>query len=86
MFTELPNKYYKTFKTSCGSLKSFTLDIDWKDFFKNYDFRIHGRKRMDSILIGNYYYQSNKRFSKIAELIERSRYLETAQEKIIKFI
>ena len=53
---------------------------------KESDFRIHGRKRMDSILIGNHYYQESNLFKKIAKLIEGSRYLETAQQKIKKII
>ena len=76
--------YYGSFKTSCGTIKYVNLDIDWKTFMKNYDFRIQGKKRIDAILIGNYYYQQNPIFQKIAELIEHSRYLETAQEKINK--
>ena len=82
MFTELPNKYYKSFKTSCGSLKSFTLDIDWKDFFKQYDFGIHGKRRMDSILIANY--EKNNLTKKLLTIIETSRYLDSAQKKIEK--
>ena len=80
----LPNKYYGTFKTSCGTIRNVDLDIDWRKFLKDYDFRIHGRKRMDSILIGNSYYQEFPIFKKIPMLIEGSRYLETAQDKIKK--
>jgi len=82
----LPNKYYGSFKTSCGTIKSVDLDIDWRDFMKEYDFRKQGRKRMDSILIGNSYYQKNNQYQKIAGLIEKSRYLETAQKKINKLM
>ena len=53
---------------------------------KEYDFRKQGRKRMDSILIGNSYYQKNNQYQKIAGLIEKSRYLETAQKKINKLM
>ena len=82
----LPNKYYGSFKTSCGTIKHVNLNIDWNQFMKESDFRIHGRKRMDSILIGNHYYQESNLFKKIAKLIEGSRYLETAQQKIKKII
>ena len=82
----LPNKYYGSFKTSCGTIKNVNLDIDWRDFMKEYDFRKQGKQRMDSILIGNAYYQKNPTFQKIAELIEGSRYLETAQKKISKLV
>ena len=80
----LPNQYYGTFKTSCGTIRNVDLNIDWRKFLKDYDFRIHGRKRMDSILIGNFYYQKYPIFKKIPKLIEGSRYLETAQDKIKK--
>jgi hypothetical protein len=82
MFTELPNKYYKSFKTSCGSLKSFTVDIEWKEFFKQYDFGIHGKRRMDSILIANY--EKDDTTDKLLTMIEKSRYLDSAQTKIKK--
>ena len=75
----MPNKYYGSFKTSCGTIKHVNLDIDWREFMKAYDFRIQGRKRLDSILISNYYYQQNSLFKGIAKLIEGSRYLETVR-------
>ena len=80
----LPNKNYETFKTSCGNLKNINTKIDWKNFMKNYDFRINGRKRMDSILIGNYNYKTSDELPKLLEIIEKSRYLETAQKKLSK--
>jgi hypothetical protein len=82
----LPNKYYGSFKTSCGTLRSINTEIDWRAFMKEYDFRIHGKKRMDAILVGNGLYQQDTRFKEIARAIERSRYLETAQNKINKIL
>ena len=51
LYKELPNAYFKSFQTSCGTLKSLNTKIDWNNFMKKYDFRINGRKRFDSILI-----------------------------------
>jgi hypothetical protein len=82
----LPNKYYGTYKTSCGTLKSINTEIDWRNFMKNYDFRIHGKKRMDSIIIANKIYESDKIYSEIADMIEKSRHLETAKKKINKIL
>ena len=53
---------------------------------KEYDFRIHGKKRMDAILVGHNTYQQDVRFKEIANAIEKSRYLETAQSKINKIL
>tara|TARA_Y100000590_G_scaffold209878_1_gene237813 strand:- start:3857 stop:5167 length:1311 start_codon:yes stop_codon:yes gene_type:complete len=82
----LPNKYYGSFKTSCGTIKHLNLDIDWRNFMKKYDFRIHGRNRMDAILIGNTYYQKNKIYKEVARLISSSRTIHTAKDKINKLI
>ena len=76
----LPNEYYRTYKTSCGTLKSINTEIDWRNFMKNYDFRTW-KKRMDSILIANSYYMKDNTYKEIAEAIEKSRYLETAKKK-----
>ena len=51
---------------------------------KNYDFRENGRKRMNSIILGVNKLQEDKLFIEILRIIERSRYLETAQNKIFK--
>lgn len=78
----LPNKYYETFKTSCGTLKSIKQDTDWKQFMKQYDFRVHGRKRMDAVLLSVYYMKLEPVLQQLIPIIEKSRYIETAQEKI----
>lgn len=81
----LPNSYFTTFKTSCGTLKSIKGDIDWKDFLSEYDFRIKGKERMDSILIGRCILNCDMKLQKeLLNIIERSRFLESAQNKINK--
>ena len=81
----LPNKNFSTFKTSCGTLKSIKTNIDWKIFLNDYDFRVKGKKRMDEILIGNYILKSDKKlYNLLLNIIETSRFLESAQNKINK--
>lgn len=81
----LPNNNYSTFKTSCGTLRSIKSDIDWKKFLSEYDFRVKGKERMDAILVGNDILKSdNKLNNTILNIIEKSRFLESAQNKIIK--
>ena len=68
-----------------STLKSIKGDIDWKDFLSEYDFRIKGKKRMDSILIGRCILNCDTKLQKeILNIIERSRFLESAQKKINK--
>ena len=81
----LPNKYYTTFKTSCGTLKSIESDISWKGFLNEYDFRVKGKERMDSILIGSDILKKDKKNHRcLLDIIEKSRFLESAQNKINK--
>ena len=82
----LPNEYYGTYKTSCGTLKSINTEIDWRNFMKHYDFRINGKQRMNDILISYSFYKNDKIYKEVAELIEKSRYLETAKKKINKIL
>lgn len=81
---ELPNKYYSTFKTSCGTIRGFNTNIDWKKFLKNYDFRNNGRERMDQIILGVNNFKTSDILVEVLNIIEHSRYLETAKQKIDK--
>ena len=82
MFKELPNKYYKTFKTSCGTLSSVKLTIDWASFIKDYDFSTRGKTRMDAILLSHK--NSNKITEEISNIIETSRRIDTVINKFKK--
>ena len=82
MYKNLPNENFKTFKTSCGSINAFEININWTNFQKKYDFRIHGKKRMDLILIGYNKLKKEDYLKNLLLIIENSRYLETAQKKI----
>lgn len=82
MYKNLPNENFKTFKTSCGSINAFEININWTNFQKKYDFRIHGKKRMDQILIGYNKLKKEDYLKNLLLIIEKSRYLETAQKKI----
>jgi len=82
LFKQLPNNNLKTFKTSCGTLKSANMNIDWKNFMKLYDFRINGKKRFDSILKGHEQMNKGRYLKELLEIINHSRYLETAVKKI----
>uniref|UniRef100_A0A6C0KYZ2 Glycosyltransferase n=1 Tax=viral metagenome TaxID=1070528 RepID=A0A6C0KYZ2_9ZZZZ len=82
LFKHMPNKYFKSFKTSCGTLQSVDTNIDWKNFLKEYDFRIHGKKRFDSILKGREQMMKTPYLKELLNIIEHSRYLETALKKI----
>ena len=50
----IPNKYFKTFKTSCGTMKGINYDPKYKKFLDQFDFRKNGKPIIDAILLFNY--------------------------------
>jgi len=82
---QLPNKYLSSFKSTCGTIESIDLNIDWGNFMKKYDFRINGRKRLDSILISIYHLKNDNKLKKILNIIQSSRKLNVIKKKMRKF-
>jgi hypothetical protein len=85
-------KYFKTYKTSCGTLKAINLNlkVNWKDFMKKYDFRVNGKRITDSIIISNYYMKKGKKedkelFKVLLELINKSRRKDIILKKFNKW-
>ena len=76
------NKNYKSYKTSCGNIKGYKFKNDINKLIKENDFRILGKERFDSVLIGFYENNNNKEIKEIIKLIEHSRYLHTIKNKI----
>ena len=79
---ETGNKYYSTYKTSCGTLRGYKFKNDVDSLIKNNDFRIKGKERFDSLLIFNYHKKKNKEYKKIIDIIDGSRFLDTLKRKI----
>lgn len=84
----IPNKKLQNFRTSCGCIRCIQTKINNTDVIKKYDFRILGKKRMDSVLT-QYNMISNKSLILLKYYyycLEKSRYKETALKKLEKYI
>lgn len=46
----LPNKYYTSRKTSCGTIKGISLTSDYREFVKKWDFRKIAKPRITKII------------------------------------
>jgi hypothetical protein len=46
----MPNHYYKSKKTSCGSLTGIALRSDYRDFVKKWDFRKLAKSKLNKIV------------------------------------
>lgn len=47
---ELPNKFLKSSKTSCGCSEAITYKSDYKNFVKKWDFRTLGKAKIDAMI------------------------------------
>ena len=46
----LPNKFYKTRKTSCGTMQGISIQSDYREFVKKWDFRRLAKPRLNKIV------------------------------------
>jgi len=75
----IPNKYYKSFKTSCGNLTAIRYNPSFKKLAKNENFQIKAKPVMDAVLLSVAYNSKLLRFFK--HIVLHSRYLKTVKQK-----
>ena len=75
----IPDKNIDNFKTTCGNLKSIRTNINYSSFLQTYDFRILGKKRMDSILQFIY---NKEDFREFMDIVLHSRTIESVLKKL----
>lgn len=83
MSKEIPDVNFKTFKSSCGTLKSLHSKTDYKPFLKEYDFRIKGKKRTDAVIQSILHYK-DPLIQEYMKIVQSSRYIDTVLAKFNK--
>lgn len=78
----LPNKFFRSYKTSCGNLDAIKYDPSFTRFMKKNDFRIKAKPIMDAVIcsVG---YESDE-YKEIKDTIVHSRKLATLKRKILR--
>ncbi|NBW29590.1 hypothetical protein EBR37_04375, partial [bacterium] len=76
----LPNKFFRSYKTSCGNLDAIKYDPSFTRFIKNNDFRIKAKPLMDTVLCSVGY--ESEEYNQIKDMIVHSRKLATLKRKI----
>jgi hypothetical protein len=76
----LPNKFLKSYKTSCGNLDAIKYDPSFQKFIKNNDFRVKGRRLMDAVICSVGY--GSRLYDEIKFNIVHSRKIKTLKNKI----
>jgi hypothetical protein len=79
---ELPNKFFNSKKTSCGSLQAIGYTSDYSAFMKRWDFRKVAKPKMDAIIQAIIATKQSPKLQKIQQTILRSRTLRTLKSNI----
>jgi hypothetical protein len=82
---QLPNKYLKSTKTSCGTLNAIKYKSNYKDFVKNWDFETLGKPKIDAIILAANFRKENKEFVEdLEDIFDHTKSLEKLKLKIQK--
>jgi hypothetical protein len=81
---ELPNKFLKSKKTSCGTLKAVKYKSNYRAFVNKWDFRKLGRPRLDAVILSSLAKRKSKDFEELDNIINNSRTLNSLRKKIEK--
>ena len=79
----LPNKYFKSYRTSCGTLKAIRYNSKYKEFVKDWDFRYLAKPKMDAIIkFTNYRNDNKKTMEGLENVMNSSRNMLTLLNKL----
>jgi len=76
----LPNKFFKSYKTSCGNIKAIKYNPDFSKFIKKYDFRVNAKPLMDAILMSVGY--KSESYDNIKKIVAKSKDVRTVKKKL----
>ena len=77
----IPDKYFKTFKTSCGTIKGIHYHPKYIKFLDKFDFRKNGKPIIDAILLFNY---NKSDYKDYIQIVESSRKISSVINKLNK--
>ena len=83
MSKNIPNKYFKSYRTSCGTINAVNYNPDYKKFLKTFDFRVKGKQIMDAIILSTYY-KDNELLVKLKKILDNSYTINSVIKKINK--
>jgi hypothetical protein len=78
----MPNKWLKSSRTSCGSIKAIKYKSHYKNFLKDWDFRNRGRRMTDAVILMGKSLKKSKKMRELADIVAGSRTLNAMKRKI----
>ena len=83
MSKNITNKYFKSYRTSCGTINAVNYNPNYKEFLKTFDFRIKGKQIMDAIILSTYY-KDNDLLVKFKKILDSSYTINSVINKLNK--
>jgi len=80
MAKDIPNKFFKSYKTSCGNANALRYKPNLSRFAKKYDFRVIAKGKMDALVMSVGY--KSDIYTDIKKVIAKSRDLKTVKKKL----
>jgi hypothetical protein len=79
----LPNKYLKSVKTSCGTIKAIRYNSDYRNFIKKWDFKVLAKPKLDAIIKFFKFRNENKKLiTELEDIISSSRNMKSLMNKL----
>lgn len=78
----LPQKFLKYIRTSCGSTKAIHYNPDFAKFIKRWDFRKLAKPKLDAIVAFTLDCKDNQRVEEIKDIFLKSRSIESIIQKL----
>ena len=83
MSKHIPNEYFKSYRTSCGTINALDYNPDYRKFLKKFDFRVKGKQIMDAIML-SIYYRDNELLKKFKNIVDSSYTINSVKNKLNK--
>ena len=80
MAKEIPNKFFKSYKTACGNAKALKYKPNLTNFAKKNDFRTKAKRKMDALIMSVGY--KSPFYTAFKETTLKSRNLKTLKKKL----
>lgn len=82
----LPNKYLRSHKTSCGTLKAVSYKSNYRKFVEHWNFETLGKPKLDAVVMSSVVRVSNPSVNEVIEIVGRSRRLHTMKRSVFEYI
>ena len=80
MAKDIPNKFFKSYKTSCGNANALRYKPNLSRFANKNDFRVKAKAKMDALIMSVGY--KSDLYTQVKHTIAKSKDLRTVKKKL----